>query len=55
MKAHERKVRKAKAKFNPELAARLKQLTPTYRLDHLVRPHPPRPPSRAPFHARRQQ
>ncbi len=34
---HERKVRKAHAKFNPELAARLRQLTPTYRLDHLVR------------------
>ncbi len=40
MKSHDRKVRKARGKFNPELAARLKQLTPTYRLDHLVSPCP---------------
>ncbi len=36
MKSHDKKVRKAYAKFNPDLAQRLKQLTPTYKLDHLV-------------------
>jgi pescadillo protein len=37
MKAHYKKIRKAKAKFNRELADRLQKLAPTYKLDHLVR------------------
>ncbi len=37
IKAHDRKVRKARAKQNKELAKRLAALTPTYRLDHLVK------------------
>lgn len=37
MKAHERKVRKARGKFNAQLAERLKALSPTYKLDHLVK------------------
>ncbi|GLI67532.1 hypothetical protein VaNZ11_011746, partial [Volvox africanus] len=37
IKAHEKKVRRARAKQNAELAKRLKQLKPTYRLDHLVK------------------
>lgn len=37
MQVHNKKVRKAYAKFNPELAQRLRGLTPTYKLDHLVR------------------
>lgn len=35
--AYEKKVRRAKAKKNRDLAARLVELRPTYRLDHLVR------------------
>lgn len=37
MKAHDRKVRKARGKFNRDLAERLKALTPKYKLDHLVK------------------
>jgi hypothetical protein len=37
IKAHDRKIRKAQAKLNPELAKRLAALTPSYRLDHLVK------------------
>ncbi len=37
IKAHDRKVRKARAKQNKDLAKRLAALTPTYRLDHLVK------------------
>nr|A8JBB2.1 RecName: Full=Pescadillo homolog [Chlamydomonas reinhardtii] len=37
IKAHDKKVRKARAKQNKELAKRLAALTPTYRLDHLVK------------------
>ncbi|KAG2488833.1 hypothetical protein HYH03_012632 [Edaphochlamys debaryana] len=37
IKAHDRKVRKARAKHNADLAKRLAALTPTYRLDHLVK------------------
>jgi pescadillo protein len=35
--AHEKKVRRARAKRNRELAARLAAARPSYRLDHLVR------------------
>ena len=35
--AHERKVKKARARRNAELAKQLLKRTPTYRLDHLVR------------------
>lgn len=35
--AYEKKVRRAKAKKNRDLAARLAERRPTYRLDHLVR------------------
>ncbi|KXZ46900.1 hypothetical protein GPECTOR_39g394 [Gonium pectorale] len=37
IKAHDRKIRKARAKQNADLAKRLSQLKPTYRLDHLVK------------------
>ncbi|GLC41828.1 hypothetical protein PLESTM_001249900 [Pleodorina starrii] len=37
IKAHDRKVRKARAKQNADLAKRLMHLKPTYRLDHLVK------------------
>ncbi|EFJ52618.1 hypothetical protein VOLCADRAFT_54970, partial [Volvox carteri f. nagariensis] len=37
IKAHEKKVRKARAKQNADLAKRLMHLKPTYRLDHLVK------------------
>ena len=35
--AHERKVKKARARRNADLANQLLKRTPTYRLDHLVR------------------
>ena len=35
--AHERKVKRARAKKNRDLAARLAARKPSYRLDHLVR------------------
>ena len=35
--AYEKKVRRARAKKNADLAARLVERKPTYRLDHLVR------------------
>ena len=35
--AYERKVRKARAKSNADLARRLAERRPGYRLDHLVR------------------
>lgn len=34
---HERKIRKARAKRNEDLARRLRARRPTYKLDHLVR------------------
>ena len=37
IKSHAKKVRKARAKHNAELARKLAALTPTYRLDHLVK------------------
>jgi pescadillo protein len=37
VKAHERKIKKARAKHNAELARRLQLLTPKYRLDHLIK------------------
>ena len=37
VKIHERKIRKAKGKFNNDLADRLRALKPTYKLDHLVK------------------
>ena len=37
LKAYDRKVTKAKAKQNRELAQKLLQLKPTYQLDHLVK------------------
>lgn len=37
IKAHDRKIRKAKAKLNTELAKRLVALKPGYKVDHLVK------------------
>ncbi|GFR53151.1 hypothetical protein Agub_g15871, partial [Astrephomene gubernaculifera] len=37
LKTYDKKVRKARAKQNADLAKRLMQLKPTYRLDHLVK------------------
>lgn len=37
IKVHDRKVQKARAKQNAELAKRLLELKPSYRLDHLVK------------------
>ena len=34
---HERKIRKARAKRNEDLARRLRARKPTYKLDHLVK------------------
>ena len=34
---HERKIRKARAKKNKDLAERLATLRPTFRLDHIVK------------------
>lgn len=37
LKAYDRKIRKAKAKLNLELATRLKNVKPGYKVDHLVK------------------
>eukprot|EP00884_Botryococcus_braunii_P011256 jgi/Botrbrau1/20130/Bobra.0173s0032.1 len=37
IQVYEKKIRKAKAKANPELAERLQKRRPTFRLDHLVK------------------
>jgi hypothetical protein len=37
LKAYDRKIKKAKAKHNEELAVRLRSLKPGYKVDHLVK------------------
>ena len=37
LKVYDRKIRKAKAKHNEDLAHRLRSLKPGYKVDHLVK------------------